>query len=161
MDEIDAPQFTIRTFNIENKYHPVQEGYMSFTRSSLGLILTLLLIGVVAQSQTPRSLEDPRNPAPSVNGGTGLFTVYDAQTLRKGEFNIGFFANHFHRDPGDLTWQVYPVNFQVGFSDHLEIFGYFEGQRVVTSGSTSDSLPIISIVILATSPGKFIQSTFR
>src|SRR6266540_2318935 len=135
MDEIDAPQFTIRTFNIENKYHPVQEGYMSFTRSSLGLILTLLLIGVVAQSQTPRSLEDPRNPAPSVNGGTGLFTVYDAQTLRKGEFNIGFFANHFHRDPGDLTWQVYPVNFQVGFSDHLEIFGYFEGQRVVTSGS--------------------------
>src|SRR5262245_12421322 len=108
---------------------------MSFARRSLGLILTLLLIGVVAQSQTRRSEEDPRNPAPSVNGGTGLFTVYDAQTLRKGEFNIGFFANHFHRDPGDLTWQVYPVNFQVGFSDHLEIFGYFEAQRVVTSGS--------------------------
>jgi hypothetical protein len=108
---------------------------MSFVRRSLGLILTLLLIGVVAQSQTPRSGEDPRNPAPSVTGGTGLFTVYDAQTLRKGEFNIGFFANHFHRDPGDLTWQVYPVNFQIGFSDHLEVFGYFEGQRVVTSGS--------------------------
>jgi PKD domain-containing protein len=108
---------------------------MSFARRSLGLVLTLLLIGVVAQSQTPRSGEDPRNPAPSVTGGTGLFTVYDAQTLRKGEFNIGFFANHFHRDPGDLTWQVYPVNFQIGFSDHLEVFGYFEGQRVVTSGS--------------------------
>jgi hypothetical protein len=109
---------------------------MSFTRRSLGLILTLLLIGVVAQSQTPRpEEEDPRNPAPTVNGGTGLFTVYDAQTLRKGEFNIGFFANHFHRDPGDLTFQVYPVNFQVGFSDHLEVFAFFEAQRVVTSGS--------------------------
>jgi hypothetical protein len=108
---------------------------MSFARRSLGLILTLLLIGVVAQSQTTREVEDPRNPAPTVTGGTGLFTVYDAQTLRKGEFNIGFFANHFHRDPGDLTWQVYPVNFQVGFSDHLEVFGYFEAQRVVTSGS--------------------------
>jgi PKD domain-containing protein len=108
---------------------------MSFMRRALGLILTLLLIGVVAQSQTPRSAEDPRNPAPTVTGGTGLFTVYDAQTLRKGEFNIGFFANHYHRDPGDLTWQVYPVNFQIGFSDHLEVFGYFEGQRVVTSGS--------------------------
>ncbi|HEY9431568.1 MAG TPA: PKD domain-containing protein, partial [Blastocatellia bacterium] len=108
---------------------------MSFTSRALGLILTLLLIGVVAQSQTPRSAEDPRNPAPTVTGGTGLFTVYDAQTLRKGEFNIGFFANHYHRDPGDLTWQVYPVNFQIGFSDHLEVFGYFEGQRVVTSGS--------------------------
>ncbi|HEX2490541.1 MAG TPA: PKD domain-containing protein [Blastocatellia bacterium] len=108
---------------------------MSFTSRALGLILTLLLIGVVAQSQTPRSAEDPRNPAPTVTGGTGLFTVYDAQTLRKGEFNIGFFANHYHRDPGDLTWQVYPVNFQIGFSDHLEVFGYFEAQRVVTSGS--------------------------
>ncbi|HEY8459485.1 MAG TPA: PKD domain-containing protein [Blastocatellia bacterium] len=108
---------------------------MSFTRRSLGLILTLLLIGVVAQSQTPRSAEDPRNPAPTVTGGTGLFTVYDAQTLRKGEFNIGLFANHFHRDPGDIAWQVYPVNFQIGFNDHLEVFGYFEAQRVVSVGS--------------------------
>jgi len=108
---------------------------MSFTRRSLGLILSLLLIGVVAQSQTPRSSEETRNPAPSVNGGTGLFTVYDTQTLRKGEFNIGFFANHFHRDPGDLAWQVYPVNFQVGFNDYLEVFAYFEGQRVVTTGA--------------------------
>jgi hypothetical protein len=55
--------------------------------------------------------------------------------LRKGEFNIGFFANHYHRDPGDLAWQVYPVNFQVGFSDHLEVFAYFEAQQVVTTGS--------------------------
>ncbi len=108
---------------------------MSFARRLLGLILTLLLFGVVAQSQTPRSTEDPRNPAPSVMGGTGLFTVYDAQTLRKGEFTLGFFANHFHRDPGDLAWQVYPINFQIGFNDYLEVFGYFEGQRVVTTGA--------------------------
>jgi len=107
---------------------------MSFARRFLGLALTLLLIGVVAPAQTERSTDDPRNPAPTVNGGTGLFTVYDAQTLRKGEFNVGFFANHFHRDPGDLTWQVYPVNFQVGFSDHLEVFAYFEAQRVVSVG---------------------------
>src|SRR5215468_8523350 len=120
---------------MKTKYYPVQEGYMSFTRRSLGLIFSLLLIGVVAQSQTPRSSEDPRNPAPSVNGGTGLFTVYDTETLRKGEFNIGFFANHFHRDPGDLAWQVYPVNFQIGFNNYLEVFAYFEGQRVISVGS--------------------------
>ncbi len=107
---------------------------MSFARRLLGLTLTLLLIGVVALAQTERSTDDPRNPAPTVNGGTGLFTVYDAQTLRKGEFIVGFFANHFHRDPGDLAWQVYPVNFQVGFSDQLEIFSYFEAQRVVSVG---------------------------
>src|SRR5262245_14180824 len=107
---------------------------MSFARRLLGLTLSLLLVGVVAPAQTPRSTDDPRNPAPTVNGGTGLFTVYDAQTLRKGEFSIGFFANHFHRDPGDLAWQVYPVNFQIGFSDRLEIFANFEAQRVVTVG---------------------------
>ena len=111
---------------------------MSFARRLLGLMLALLLIGVVAQAQTPRSTDDPRNQAPTVNGGTGLFTVYDTQTLRKGEFNFGFFANHFHRDPGDLAWQVYPVNFQVGFNDYLEIFAHFEAQRVVSTG-----LPIL------------------
>jgi hypothetical protein len=110
---------------------------MSFARRLLGLTLTLLLIGVVAQAQTPRSTDDPRNQAPTVSGGTGLFTVYDAQTLRKGEFNFGFFANFFHRDPGDLAWQVFPVNFQVGFNDYLEIFANFEAQRVVTTGLPS------------------------
>ncbi len=108
---------------------------MSFARRLLGLALTLLFIGVVAQAQTLRSTDDPRNLAPTVTGGTGLFTVYDAQTLRKGEFNFGFFANHFHRDPGDLAWQVYPINFQVGFNDHLEIFVNFEAQRVVSVGT--------------------------
>ncbi len=108
---------------------------MSLARRMLGLMLTLLLFGVVAQAQTLRSTDDPRNQAPTVSGGTGLFTVYDAQTLRKGEFNFGFFANHFHRDPGDLAWQVYPLNFQVGFNDHLEVFVNFEAQRVVTVGT--------------------------
>lgn len=108
---------------------------MSFARRLLGLVLSLLIVGVVAQAQTPRSTDDPRNQAPTVNGGTGLFTVYDAQTLRKGEFNFGFFANHFHRDPADVTFQKYPVNFQVGFSDHLEIFVNFEAQEVISVGS--------------------------
>ncbi len=107
---------------------------MSSARRLLGLLLVLPLLGALAAAQTPRSTDDPRNLAPTVNGGTGLFTVYDAQTLRKGEFNIGLFANHFHRDPGDLAWQVYPINFQIGFSDHFEIFVNFEYQRVVTVG---------------------------
>ncbi len=111
---------------------------MSFARRLIGLMLTLLLIVVVAQAQTARSTDDPRNQAPTVNGGTGLFTVYDAETLRRGEFNLGFYANHFHRDPGNLAWQIYPVNFQVGFNDHLEIFAQWEAQRVVSTG-----LPIL------------------
>src|ERR1051325_4599641 len=108
---------------------------MSFARRLLGLVLSLLIVGVVAQAQTPRSTDDPRNQAPTVNGGTGLFTVYDAQTLRKGEFNFGFFANHFHRDPGDAAFQVYSTNFQVGFGDRFEFFVDFEAQRVISIGS--------------------------
>jgi hypothetical protein len=108
---------------------------MSFARRLLGLTLTILLAGAVAQAQTLRSTDDPRNQAPTVNGGTGLFTVYDAQTLRKGEFNFGFFANHFHRDPGDLAIQKYPVSFQVGFNDHLEVFVNFEAQQVISVGT--------------------------
>jgi len=85
---------------------------MQFARRLLGLGLVALLMAVGAQAQTLRSTDDPRNQAPTVNGGTGLFTVYDAQTLRKGEFNFGFYANHFHRDPGNL-FEVYPINFQI------------------------------------------------
>lgn len=108
---------------------------MNFARKTLGLVLALLIAGVASHAQTKRAEDDPRNPAPTVNGGTGLFTVYDAQTLRKGEFNIGFFANHFHRDPADVAWQIYPFNFTIGISDHFEFFANLEAQRVVSVGS--------------------------
>src|SRR5213593_85227 len=107
---------------------------MSSARRLIGLLLALLLCGALAEAQTPRSTEDPRNQAPTVNGGTGLFTVYDAQTLRKGEFNFGFFANHFHRDPGDAAFQVYSTNFQDGFGDRLEFFVDLEAQRRISIG---------------------------
>jgi outer membrane protein OmpA-like peptidoglycan-associated protein len=108
---------------------------MTSARRLLGLSLMLFIFGAVVQAQTPRYTDDPRNLSPTVSGGTGLFTVYDAQTLRKGEFNIGLFANHFHRDPGDIAWQVYPVNFQIGFSDHFEFFVNFEYLRNVNVGT--------------------------
>ena len=108
---------------------------MTFARKLTGLMLVLLCIGVLAQAQTPRYTDDPRNQSPTVTGGTGLFTVYDAQTLRKGEFNIGFFANHFHRDPGDVTFQKYPVNVQIGFSDHFEFFANFDYLQNINVGT--------------------------
>ena len=108
---------------------------MTFARKLTGLMLVLLCVGVLAQAQTPRYTDDPRNQSPTVTGGTGLFTVYDAQTLRKGEFNIGFFANHFHRDPGDVTFQKYPVNLQIGFGDHFEFFANFNYLENINVGT--------------------------
>lgn len=108
---------------------------MNLARRLPGLMLAVLLIGMSAMAQTLRSTDDPRNQAPTVNGGTGLFTVYDAQTLRKGEFNFGFYANHFHRDPGNIRFQNYPLNFQVGFNDYLEFFANFEAYKMLSVGT--------------------------
>ena len=109
---------------------------MSSARRILSLML-MLTLGTALMAQTPRSEDDPRNLAPTVTGGTGLFTVYDAQTLRRGEFNFGFFANYFHRDAGDARFQVYPANFQVGFNDYVEFFVNFEAQKVISTGQPS------------------------
>ncbi|HUS12229.1 MAG TPA: hypothetical protein VMZ30_17315, partial [Pyrinomonadaceae bacterium] len=61
------------------------------TKVLISAIVTLTLCAAVT-AQTLRSPQDPRNQAPAVGTGgpvggpTGLFTVYDADTIRKGEF---------------------------------------------------------------------------
>lgn len=108
---------------------------MSFARRMTIMLLAVLTIAVTAQAQLfRRTTEDPRNPAPTVNGGSGLFTVYDADILRRGEFNVGLFANHFHRDPGDFGLQVYSGNFQFGLTDRIEVFASVEASKVATVG---------------------------
>ncbi|MGH9846754.1 MAG: PKD domain-containing protein, partial [Blastocatellia bacterium] len=37
--------------------------------------------------------------------------------------------------PGDLAIQKYPVSFQVGFNDYIEIFANFEAQQVISVGT--------------------------
>ena len=46
------------------------------------LILLMLAFTVPAQNLSEK---DDRNTAPTIAGPTGLFTVYDGKTLRKGE----------------------------------------------------------------------------
>ena len=140
---------------------------MSSARRLLGLLLALASLSALVMAQTPRSTDDPRNLAPTVTGGTGLFTVYDAQTLRKGEFNLGAYANFYHRDPGDIRFQTYPLNFQIGFGDRFEFFVNFEAHEVVTVGQPAllsgfylpdvrtKTLPVGRVVIV---PGQNVAS---
>jgi hypothetical protein len=85
-----------------------------------------LLISVPAQ--TLRSEKDPRNIAPTVGTGgpvggpTGLFTVYDGQTLRRGEWTLSLAYSNFDRDPGNADFAEVPVSFQIGLNDYLEFF---------------------------------------
>jgi len=92
------------------------------------VVTLILLILVCAAAGQRRSANDPRNTSPAIGGGgpvagpTGLFTVYDGQTLRKGEWTISFGVTNYDRDPGNVDITDMPVSFQVGLSDHLELF---------------------------------------
>lgn len=92
-------------------------------------VVTLILLTLVcAAAGQKRSANDPRNTAPTVGGGgppagpTGLFTVFDGQTLRKGEWTISVAATNYDRDPGDVDITDVPLSFQVGLTDKLELF---------------------------------------
>ncbi|HST53153.1 MAG TPA: hypothetical protein VLJ61_14180, partial [Pyrinomonadaceae bacterium] len=67
---------------------------MRFVRKALVVILGAMMLAAVAAGQTLRPGNDPRNQSPSVGTGgpeggpTGLFTIYDGDTLRKGEFTF-------------------------------------------------------------------------
>lgn len=99
----------------------------------LALPLLLLLTAVVSAQDTER--EQRRITNPTVTGATGLFTVYDSSTLKKGEFNLGIFANNYDRDPGDVDIMQYPVNLAVGATDRLELFVNVDTYQRLISGT--------------------------
>lgn len=110
---------------------------MRFARRALfaALATTLLVSAVTAQTLRPEN--DPRNQAPTVGTGgtpggpTGLFTIYDGDTLRKGEYTFSIAYSNYDRDPGDVDFTVIPLSFNIGLSDYLELFFSTEGYRGV------------------------------
>ncbi len=90
--------------------------------------LGIFIFSALTFAQTPRPENDPRNLSPSVGTGgpeggpTGLFTIYDGSTLRKGEFTFSVAYSNYDRDPGnvDITDWVATVN--IGLNDHVELF---------------------------------------
>lgn len=90
--------------------------------------LAIFVLSVVAQAQTLRGEGDPRNLSPAVGTGgseggpTGLFTIYDGQTLRKGEFTFSIAYSNYDRDPGNVDITDIPASFNVGINDHIELF---------------------------------------
>lgn len=101
---------------------------MRLARRAHFVVLALLILCAAVSAQTLRSEDDPRNIAPTIGTGgppggpTGLFTVYDGQTLRRGEFTFSIAYSNFDRDPGDVDVTEIPFSFQVGLGDHLELF---------------------------------------
>ncbi|MBA3439060.1 MAG: hypothetical protein H0T92_04240 [Pyrinomonadaceae bacterium] len=112
---------------------------MRLARRALVAALATLMLCVAASAQTLRPEQDPRNTAPTigtggpVGGPTGLFTIYDGQTLRRGEFTFSFAYSNYDRDPGNVDLTDILGSFQVGISDRFEIFAdstYYRGIKV-------------------------------
>lgn len=101
---------------------------MRLAKNALLTALTMLTLIFAVSAQTLRSPNDDRNTAPTVwtggpvGGATGLFTIYDGQTLRRGEFTFSAAYSNFDRDPGNADVTQIPVSFQIGLSDNLELF---------------------------------------
>lgn len=114
---------------------------MKLANKALALSLAILFLVCVGSAQTRRSENDPRNTAPTVGtggpvgGATGLFTVYDGQTLRKGEFTFSAAYSNFDRDPGNVDITEVPVSFQIGLSDHWELFFNTDAYRSIKANN--------------------------
>lgn len=111
------------------------------------LILLTFVFAVSAQTttqtttSTARSANDDRNTAPTVGSGvmsggpTGLFTVYDGQTLRRGEFTFSAAYSNYDRDPGNVDITEIPVSFQFGLTNKIELFFNTDAYRAVKVNS--------------------------
>jgi len=109
--------------------------------------LTMLTLVFAVAGQDNRNglpLDDPRNTAPSVGTGgvaggpTGLFTVYDGKTLRRGEYTFSAAYSNYDRDPGDVDITSVPFSFQFGVTNRLELYVGTEAWRGVKVNSPSN-----------------------
>jgi hypothetical protein len=114
---------------------------MKIANKAFVIALTMLALITSMTAQTLRSTEDPRNTAPTVGTGgppggpTGLFTIYDGSTLRKGEFTFSAAYSNYDRDPGNVDISEIPVSFQIGLSDHVELFFNTDAYRAIKVNS--------------------------
>jgi len=101
---------------------------MRLANRALFVALALLVCCAAVSAQTLRPESDPRNQSPSVGTGgpvggpTGLFTIYDGSTIRKGEFTFSIAYSNYDRDPGNVDITDIPASFNLGLNDHIEVF---------------------------------------
>jgi outer membrane protein OmpA-like peptidoglycan-associated protein len=105
---------------------------MAQAARSLAVILAALLLtirGLAQQDQKKKST------APSLDGTSGLFRTWDAETLRGGEFNFTIGWSHLNRDPGELIIKTLPVGVAFGLADRFEVFGSVDATKRIEGRS--------------------------
>ncbi|HKR59200.1 MAG TPA: hypothetical protein VJS64_05660, partial [Pyrinomonadaceae bacterium] len=110
---------------------------MRLATRALFTALVMLVLCAAVSAQTLRKENDPRNQAPTVGTGgppggpTGLFTIYDGDTIRRGEYTFSVAYSNYDRDPGDVDIVETPLSFNIGLNDHIEVFFNTNGYRGV------------------------------
>ena len=106
---------------------------LAYRACIVSLILLTFVFAVSAQTNRSnrRSAKDDRNTAPTLDGPTGLFTVYDGDTLRKGEYTFSGAYSNRDRDPGNADIVEIPLAFQYGVTNRFEIFINTEAYRAI------------------------------
>jgi hypothetical protein len=103
--------------------------------------LAIFVLSAAASAQRLRQENDPRNLSPAVGTGgpeggpTGLFTIYDGQTIRRGEYTFSIAYSNYDRDPGNVDIVEVPLSFNIGLNDHLELWVKSTGYRGVKVNS--------------------------
>ncbi len=135
---------------------------MRLANKALVAALAMLVLCAAVSAQTLRNENDPRNQSPSVGTGgpeggpTGLFTIYDGSTIRRGEYTFSIAYSNYDRDPGNVDIVDIPLSFNVGLNDHIELFFKTNGYRGIKVNSPSNLsgfyLPNVSILCGTASP---------
>jgi hypothetical protein len=118
-------------------------------------VLAIFILSAGASAQL--SENDPRNLSPSVGTGgppggpTGLFTVFDGRTLRRGEYTFSIAYSNYDRDPGNVDITDVPISFNVGLNNHIELFFKTNAYR----GIKVNSPTMLSSFYLPNSQGYF------
>ena len=135
---------------------------MRLANKALLAALAMLVLCAAVSAQTLRNENDPRNQSPSVGTGgpeggpTGLFTIYDGSTIRRGEYTFSIAYSNYDRDPGNVDIADIPLSFNVGLNDHIELFFKTNGYRGIKVNSPSNLsgfyLPNVSLLCGTASP---------
>jgi hypothetical protein len=98
-------------------------------RSTLAAAVGMLILSVPCLAQ-----QEERRSA-SLDGATGLFTVWDAEPLKSRELSLGLAASRYNRDPGQLRITGFPVAGSIGAFGFLEFFGALDAHKQIAAGS--------------------------
>ena len=101
----------------------------------LRVLVVLVAVALLALPALAQNPQEKKLTAATLDGTSGLFKSYDAQTLLKGEMNFSLGVDHYNRDPNTLVIKDLPVSFSIGLVDRVEFYGSWVWQRHIESNN--------------------------